>query len=323
MKNRNGILAFVAVVALASVALAQTAPTIGVYFDDQGTSTSLISDLGVANLQTGYVLVGNANLQLAGAAFRLDNPDNVTILPATYTPGVVFGDLLNGVEIGFYTPIAVFGSDFGQVCSFPFYSDNTILGGHLNITNHPDYATPVISDLNSVLYDATGLSASVSFRVPGDIGVFFDTAATQQTAVFNGDPSGVIVNAYVMARGAEMLVSGAAFKLDMDTGLINPVIVNYTPGTQFGDLFTGLEIAFYTTEPVFGTTPGLIASMVLMTGTTTFTDQALTIVAHPNYDTPILADDSGALWPANGLTSFMTVPVATENMTWGQVKSLY
>ncbi|MDO9171116.1 MAG: hypothetical protein Q7W29_04700, partial [bacterium] len=131
-----------------------------------------------------------------------------------------------------------------------------------------------------------------------------------------------IHNAWILVRNAEMMVGGAAFKLNIDPRVL---ILNATPaaGLIFGNPATGVEMGLYSYLPVFGTDPGLLYTLQLSTLNYLMVDAQLQIVNHPSYDAPKVADNNAVQWTADGLTSLLTIVVGAEEMSWGQVKSLY
>ncbi len=317
MNRRHTFLLALAVLSAAVVVNAE--PTIGVFFDTDGQQAQLVAEPGTVH--TAYVLINNADMMVGGAAFKLDTEGGFMVVGETWASGILFGSLLTGAEIGLYTALPQFGTDPVSICSFQVFGTDMVINSHLTIVNDPDYATPVVANNNAILFPATGQVASVTLRNTPEIGVFFDTAATQQSAIFNGGV-GELYQAWVCVRNAEMMVSGAAFKMNMDPRitLLNAVPAN---GLIFGTLTTGVEMGLYTNLPVFGSTPGILYSLLFTTFNNQMIDATLSITNHPSYDTPKVADNNAVQWSADGLTSFLTIPVATEEMSWGQVKALY
>ena len=317
MKTRYSLLAAVLMLGLASSAMATG--TIGLFFDTEGTTAQLVGEPG--SVYDGYVLINNSDLLLGGAAFKMESEGGFLIVSETWADGLVFGTLLTGAEIGLYNPIAQFGNDPITICHIQVFSPTMIVNSHQTIVNDPDYATPMLANSSAILFPADGLTSSITLRPTGDIGVFWDEAGTETVSTQNG---GVmeIHNAWVMVRNAEMMVGGAAFKLNLDPRIM---ILNSTPadGLIFGSLTSGVEIGLYSYLPVFGTDPGVLFTLQLTTFNFLMVNAELEIVSHPNYDTPKVADNNAVTWDANGLTSYLTIPVETEEMSWGQVKSLY
>lgn len=153
------------------------------------------------------------------------------------------------------------------------------------------------------------------------IGVYFDTAGTQNTAILNGGFD-ELHTAYIIGFG-EMVVGGAAFKLDMDPR-ITLINATFPAGVQIGTLVDGIEIGLQFPAAGYYHTPVLLGTMTLFTNGYLIAYGRLNIVPFfPNYENVTLADAGGFLFPAIGLCSWMTIPVATEESTWGGVKALY
>ena len=157
------------------------------------------------------------------------------------------------------------------------------------------------------------------------IGVYFDTAGTQNgktsTAEW-GHPAPAPFDAYVIAF-AEMVVGGAAFKLEMNPA-INFVGASYPAGIQIGEIRTGIEIGL--TNPVVGYFgyPVRLATVSIWPGWTAFSDALMCIVPWtPNYPDVTLSDNQGVLYPAEGRCAHFSVVVPGDETSWGSVKSLY
>ncbi|MBK6900261.1 MAG: hypothetical protein IPH09_13745 [bacterium] len=317
MKRRHTLLLALAMLGAAAVANAD--PTIGVFFDTDGSQSVLVAEPGTVN--TGYILINNADMMVGGAAFKMETEGGFMLVGETWADGLLFGTLLTGAEIGLYTALPQFGTDPTVICTFQLFGTEMVINSHLTIVNDPDYATPVVANNNAILFPAEGLTGSVTLRNTPEIGVFFDAAATEQSAIFNGGV-GELYQAWVCVRNAEMMVGGAAFKMNLDPRI---TLLNAVPANAliFGTLTTGVEMGLYTNLPVFGSDPGILYSLLFTTFNNQMIDATIAIVNHPNYDTPKVADNSAVQWTADGLTSFLTIPVATEEMSWGQVKALY
>jgi len=153
------------------------------------------------------------------------------------------------------------------------------------------------------------------------IGVYFDAAGTQTTGVFNGGYD-VVHTAYLIGF-VETFVGGAACKVALDSHILLLGAV-YPPGVQIGDLLAGVEIGF--TEPILGYfgQPVVMATLQLFTGANLLVNGEINVLPFtPKYSEVLLADVNGTLIPATGLTSLLTIPVATEANSWSQVKDLY
>jgi hypothetical protein len=317
MKRRHMYL--IALAMLSAAAVVNAEPTVGVFFDTEGLQAQLVAEPGT--VQTGYVLINNSDMMIGGAAFKLETEGGFMLVGETWANGILFGSLLTGAEIGLYTALPQFGTDPAVICTIQIFGTEMVINSHLTIVNDPDYATPVIANNNAIMFPATGLVSSVTMRPTPEIGVFFDTAATELSAIYNGGV-GELYQAWICVRNAEMMVGGAAFKMNLDPRI---TLLSAVPASAliFGTPTTGVEMGLYTNLPVFGSTPGILYSLLFTTFNNQMIDATISIVNHPSYDTPKVADNSAVQWTADGLTSFLTIPVATEEMSWGQVKSLY
>lgn len=172
-----------------------------------------------------------------------------------------------------------------------------------------------------VLLGLTLLAATPAMAQVPSIGVYFDAAGTQNTAILNGGFD-EFHTAYVIGH-AEALVGGAAFALDIfpRITILNAV---YPAGIQIGDLYTGIEIGL--SEPVIGffNQPVLLGTLTLWTGEYLLNYARINVVPWwPRYESVMMANAQGALIPAAGRCSWLSVPVPNESNSWGNVKALY
>jgi hypothetical protein len=317
---KNWKCAFVAVVVLALAGGAVAEPTIGVYFDAEGTNTNAIIE-PAPYLGSGYLLVKNADMLVGGAAFSVDiDPALSYIWHEVPGLGLYFGDLA-GLEVGLYDWIPVFEDDGALFGTFDLYATGTVFRAPISVGTHPSYATPVIADNMGTQFEASGLTSTLTVHTTPTVGVYFDEEGTVRDYNTNGG-IGVTHTAYIMIRDANMVVGGATFKLELD-----PLIMlgSATPvdALVLGSLTSGVEMGLYSYMPVFGTDPGLLYTIDLMTFDNLMVEAPLTITNHPNYDEVIVADSDAFQWPSEGLVSTLTIVVPTDEASWGDVKSLY
>lgn len=154
--------------------------------------------------------------------------------------------------------------------------------------------------------------------LPGaTIGIFFDEDAEFSYAMVTDSR---VVECYVCAIRAEMMVGGAAFKVAMPEWL--PLLAEHYPaGLQIGDLLGGVELGLTAPLPVFGTDAGVLATFSVLAPSFPFA--TLEVLPHALYDTPVLADASGNMVPVEGALAWLTHPDANESATWGEVKGLF
>ncbi len=165
------------------------------------------------------------------------------------------------------------------------------------------------------------LLAAPAFAQNPTLGLYWDLQGTQMSATRNGgyDES---FNGYIIAY-MENVIDGAAFKLTVPAG-VQVVAETTPPGIMVGNALTGVQIAL--TTPMFGFygKPVLIETITFWTGENIIPMGELVVGPYTGfYDTVLLVDHLGTLYVADGLTSYLNIPVATENNTWGGVKDLY
>jgi hypothetical protein len=163
-------------------------------------------------------------------------------------------------------------------------------------------------------------AAPVLAQTPS-IGIYFNPQGTQSTGVFNGGFD-ELHTAYVVGFG-EFVWGGGAFKVALDPRIVL-VSSSFPAGVQIGDALAGVEVGFQDPKAGYYGTPVLLATLTLFTGANVFAGGTLEILPFaPRYETVIVSDQNGLLAEAVGLTATMTIPVAAEGDSWGQVKSLY
>ncbi len=298
------------------------AQTIGVYFDEEGTSLGGFSGI-LPDVATGYILVKDANQLLGGAAFAIDvDPQIIVNGVVSWAPAQVVGDYVNGVELGLYAPIPVFEDQVGLLGTMTMFSVGNVSNAPITVTNHPNYETPVLANTQALQSEATGLTSYLRFHSIGNVCVYFDEAGTLTDWAYS---QGQVLYAYVMVRNAEMLLQGAALKLDSLDPVFTLIDTIYPDGSLFGSLYTGMELGLYAPIPVFGSDAAVLATIVLFVPENESPVNAqFQIVPHPNYDTIVLSDTSAYQFPAVSCgVSTVDVPIPNEDMTWGAMKTLY
>lgn len=317
---KNWKCAFVAVVVLALAGGAWAVPSIGVYFDENGATTSQTIE-PAPYMGTGYVLVKDADMLVGGAAFAIDIDPQISYLwHQVPNLGLYFGDL-EGMEVGLYDFIPVFTDDCALLGTFDFYATGTVVHAPITVGAHPSYPTPVVADNQGTQSAAEGVTTHLTVHSTPTVGVYFDEAGTVRDLSTNGG-FGVTHTAYIMVREADMLVGGATFKLDLDPlimlGTATPV-----DALVLGSLTSGVEMGLYSYLPVFESDVGLLYTIDLITFDNLMVDAPLSISAHPNYDDVIVADSDAYQWVSEGLISTLTIVVPSEERSWGDVKNFY
>ncbi len=305
---------------LASPLFAQL-PTIGVYYDEEATNLYGFCGL-IPDMATGYIVVKDVEQLLGGAAFAIDVDPQVTVGSVVWADGQIMGTYATGVEIGLYQPMPVFGDQFGVLGEMSLYSLTNVNNAPITVTSHPNYATPVVADVNALQYEAEGLTSYIRFHSIGEVCVYFDEAGTLRDWAYT---EGQVLNAYVMVHNAEILLQGAAFMLDNLDPVFTLIETQYPEGIRQGDLYTGMEIGLYSPIPVFGPDAAVMATIVLYVPENESPVNAqFEIVSHPDYDSIVVSDTTAYQFPAVSCgVSTVDVPIPNEEATWGGVKTLY
>lgn len=166
----------------------------------------------------------------------------------------------------------------------------------------------------------------------GTVGMYFTYTPNQM--YYNPAPFEPFTG-YVYGHGLNCYVNAFEFKLVLPAGIITQGFVIPEGSLTLGDLATGLSITYW--PPLNGVDPGYnllctVNLLALPNGACACLGGALTnglVCIGPT-------NDSGALlprescWPENnlvevtGLTSMLCVDqVATQNASWGAIKSLF
>ena len=160
-----------------------------------------------------------------------------------------------------------------------------------------------------------------SYAQDPTLGVYFDEDATQYFASYNGG-LGEIHTAYVFATNAEQMVAGMAFKLTLDPQIMLLQTV-FPEGLAIGNITDGIEIGLSEPVTAYYGVPALAATLTLTTFENLMNNAPLTISAHPSYAAPVISDHTGNLTEVLGWTSYLSIPVSNDEVSWGSVKALY
>ena len=108
---------------------------------------------------------------------------------------------------------------------------------------------------------------------------------------------GEVGTANVIVQGADIMLGGAAFKIDTygDMLIFNERTV---PGVAIGSLFEGIELGLNDPLPQFGAEPAVIASFDFLAFD--LMTQTFMITNHPNYTEVQVARSDGVILPASG-----------------------
>ena len=171
-----------------------------------------------------------------------------------------------------------------------------------------------VTALASIALLTCSLTASAQLA-PG-IGLYFDENAT---ATVSGYEIMVPTQAYICILQAEMMVSGAAFKLEVPINALAAGAV-YPAGLAIGDIGQGVEVGLTTPIPGFS---GVVLLTTLQIIVTSGEPAVLLVVAHPDYATPLVADSLGNLVEAVGTGGTLTRGLPVGAATWSELKTMF
>lgn len=154
---------------LAAPAMASTPfPSVGVYFNPQGTQSYATLNGGFDETHTAYV-IAFAEALVGGAAFKIDIYPEIMILIGEYPMGVQFGELLTGIEIGLTNPVVGFFGQPVRLATLTLFTGEALIDyGRLNVIPHPNYNSVVLADGNANLFPAAGVCAWLTIPVPNE-----------------------------------------------------------------------------------------------------------------------------------------------------------
>lgn len=321
MRTWQGILLALALTAMAGSAVAQ--PTaIGVYYDTAATETSYTFEGGPTSFLTAYIYSTNTEQTVGGAAFKLDLDPRITILNQSFPAGVQIGSLPLGIQIGLTEcSIGYFGVPTLFATVTLWTNEYSMTDAELTISPYPQSGVVELSDCEGNLRVVDGLTSHLTVPQRPTVGIFFDEAATTNYGTFNGGMD-QFHTAYIMAVNTESTVGGAAYKLELDPH-ITLLADTYPAGLQIGAPLTGIQVGF--TECFIGYygVPVRVSTLTLWTGANLLNEAQMRITAYPPAGTVQLSDCEGNLRNVAGGTAYLTIPVAAENHSWSQIKTLY
>ncbi len=164
------MLVIMVVIALAATVNAAGSRAIGVYFDEEARNNNASFIGGYDVVHTAYVCVTNSEMRVAGAAFKLELDPQILLLTATYPAGLAIGDVTAGVEVGMTDPVVAVMGDAAVVCTMQLTTlDQLMVGAELRVVNHPNYANPIVSDADGVLWDCTGITSYLTIPVENEM----------------------------------------------------------------------------------------------------------------------------------------------------------
>lgn len=322
MRTWQSILLALALTAMAGSAAAQPATSIGVYFDTAATQSSVTFEGGPAATQTAYIYATNTEQTVAGAEFKLDLDQRITILGVDFPAGIQIGSLTSGIQIAMTECFIGYFGVPTRLATLTLYTNQySMENAELTISPYPRSGTIDLSDCDGNLRVVEGMTSYMTVPPRPAVGIYFDTAASSNYGTFNGGFN-EYHTAYVMVTNAEATVGGVAYKLELDPR-ITLLAHTYPLGIQIGEPLTGIQVAFTECYIGYFGVPVLASTLTLWTGDQLLTEAQLKISAYPQTGTIQLADCDGNLRNVEGGTAYLSIPVAAENQSWSKIKTLY
>jgi len=322
MRTWQGILLALAMTAMAGSAVAQPATAIGVYYDTEATQTSYTFEGGPLVTLTAYIYATNTEQTVGGAAFKLGLDQRITMFSAIFPAGLQIGSLTSGIQIAMTDCfVGYFGVPTKLATLTLWTGEYSMENAALTIMPDPRSGLIELSDCEGNLRVVDGLTSHLTVPPRPTVGIFFDAAATSVYGTFNGGYD-QYHTAYIMAVNTESTVGGAAYKLELDSH-INLMAHTYPAGLQIGEPLTGIQVAFTDCFVGYFGVPVRVSTLTLWTGANLLSEAELRITAYPQAGVVQLSDCEGNLRSVAGGTAYLTIPVATENQSWSQIKTLY
>lgn len=294
------------------------------FFDADKSPVGPATQLRIGEIGTAHVVVSGAEMMLGGASFRLSEPyAAVQPLNMTYPPGVVIGNLWDGVEIGLAEPIPVFGDGEAIIASFDF------LALDLTITEIwpmplPGETAPLIADATGVIAEAAALPGTIFVELRPTIGLYFDEAGTVQDGTFIGGDD-EFRDVYMLIRDLDRPIDACYFALSLPPSM--EVVETELPegATLTGDVMTAASIAFSPQLEAPGFTPVLMARFRVRLGGEYLFGAELKAVGYDmgGYGTPAVVIVPAWAFQSISLPAYVTLPIAAERKSMSELKSLY
>lgn len=158
-------------------------------------------------------------------------------------------------------------------------------------------------------------------RAEATIGVYFDAAGNDRYLLLPHPPPEMVVQAYVLATGADQTIGGVAYRLQVEGSLVF-INATYRQGVQIGDHQQGVQVGFTQCANGFGAEPVLISTLTFWKPPRV--DYAwLRVLPYPPAGAILMSDCIGNLRTVAGGVAYILDPVPVEARSWGLIKALY
>jgi hypothetical protein len=330
------MLGLVALVCVAMTTVASAA-TVGVYFDDQATTTTnRVRPWESFNL---HVVMTAVEDQVTGVEYKLNLPPELVILNRAYWGGdpILIGSPAEGYMVGLGECVSVFQALPGQerlvvetleVMAVGNFDDQAITltkfeGG----SEAPSVTAPRYSNCDDQVEEMTVVNATVASGTP-TIGLYFDD---QATSTQNSVRPYQTFNMYVILTDIEDKVTGVEYKLNLPAELVvaehaywgsNPIVI--------GTPTDGYAIGLGQCVNVFSTLPGsesLVVETLQAFAFQNFNTQDITLTKYtggtqgPTVNAPRYSNCDDNVYEMNVVNAQIEAPVAAQTVSWGAVKS--
>ena len=170
MKKCYGLILTSVLLLTAVTAAAQppALPSVGVYFDEEGTALTGTFNGGADEFYAAYVIVFWESL-VGGASYSLNLDPRLTLVNATYPlDGVQIGSPIDGcgVEVGLTTPAFGYYNTPVIISVLTLWSgDQIIYNGLICVEPHCNYEAVIVADRYAELYAACAGCAFITIPV--------------------------------------------------------------------------------------------------------------------------------------------------------------
>ncbi len=182
MKN---LLVILSVLAMATGAMAE--PSVGIQFEVDKSPIGPSVSVNLGDFVTVYVVVDFFNSMVGGVAFKLEDTGSLLLVAESYPPGLVIGDVMSGVEVGFTDPIPQFDAP-AVVATLTFLATELTIQ-ELFPSPHPTYGEIIVGDYSGQTSTAYSSPGTVTVGIEPEIGLFFNAEGTDLDATFVGGPT--------------------------------------------------------------------------------------------------------------------------------------
>lgn len=328
----------IALAACVGASAAMAAPTIGIYFDDQASSSSTrVRSWEKFNI---YVVMSAIEDQVTGTEYKLNLPPEIVVLNRDYWGGnpILIGSPSDGYMVGFGDCIPVYealpGNEKLIVETLEVMAVNNLKAGAITLTKFeggteaPQVSAPRYSNCDDQVFEMNVVNATLAAGNP-TIGVYFDEQRVSSDLSVRPYEA---FNIYVVLSDIEDRVTAVEYKLNLPSDLVvsgrnywgDPILI----GNPADGYVVGLGECVTVSSQIAGSETLVIESIQAF-AFQNFDTQPITLTKFeggsegPLVNGPRYANCDDQVYEMSPVNATIEAPVAGETTSWGAVKALY